>query len=268
MSYDVAVLREHFPSLRSGIAHFDGPGGTQSPRQVGEAIAGTLTGPLSNRGHAVASESNAEQAIAMFRQAYADLLGVDKDGIVYGRSATQMTYDMSRALARRWRPGDEVVVTRLDHDCNVRPWIQAAGAAGALVRWIDFDPETSEIDMARAVVLPGPSGGHGPRGLERAARAGIGATRRSVLRAVAMGRGRSGRLERLSGSIALLGVARSGNPPILRDLGHGQTGVAAHQQPSGWRSGVWRYHALPSARRAARAPDREFAFGRCSRARN
>jgi cysteine desulfurase family protein (TIGR01976 family) len=148
MSLDVAALRDHFPALRSGIAHFDGPGGSQTPRQVGAAIAATLTGPLSNRGHAVASEANAEAAIARFREAYADLLGVAPDGIVYGRSATQITYDMSRALAKQWRPGDEVVVTRLDHDCNVRPWIQAAEAAGAVVRWIDFDPSTSEIDSA------------------------------------------------------------------------------------------------------------------------
>ena len=148
MNFDVAALRGHFPALRSGIAHFDGPGGSQTPRQVGEAVATTLTGPLSNRGHAVASESNAERAIAEFRQAYADLLGIAPDGVVYGRSATQITYDMSRALAKQWRPGDEVVVTRLDHDCNVRPWIQAADAAGATVRWIDFDPATSEIDPA------------------------------------------------------------------------------------------------------------------------
>jgi cysteine desulfurase family protein (TIGR01976 family) len=154
MSLDVAALRGHFPALRSGIAHFDGPGGSQTPRQVGEAIAATLTGPLSNRGHAVASEANAEAAIARFREAYADLLGVPPDGIVYGRSATQITYDMSRALAKQWRPGDEVVVSRLDHDCNVRPWIQAAEATGAVVRWIDVDPATAEIDLpsARAAI--------------------------------------------------------------------------------------------------------------------
>ena len=75
MSYDVAALREEFPSLRSGIAHFDSPGGTQTPRVVGEAIAATLTGPLSNRGTSTASERNAEQSVADFRQAYADLLG-------------------------------------------------------------------------------------------------------------------------------------------------------------------------------------------------
>jgi cysteine desulfurase family protein (TIGR01976 family) len=148
MSLDVAALREHFPSLQSGIAHFDGPGGTQAPRQVGEAIAATLAGPLSNRGRGTASESNAEDAIGAFRQAYSDLLGLPAGGIVYGRSATQLIYDFSRALAKQWQPGDELVVTRLDHDANVRPWIQAAGAVGAVVRWIDFDPATSEIDTA------------------------------------------------------------------------------------------------------------------------
>ena len=74
MSVDVAALRARFPSLRSGIAHFDGPGGSQTPAEVGEAIAATLTGPLSNRGSSVASERNAEASIAAFRSAMADLL--------------------------------------------------------------------------------------------------------------------------------------------------------------------------------------------------
>lgn len=144
--FDVERLRADFPSLGSGIAHFDGPGGTQTPRQVGEVIARVLTGPLSNRGTGIASESNAEAAIAAFRSALGDLLGVPPQGIVYGRSATQLAYDFSRALAKRWAPGDEVVVTRLDHDSNVRPWIQAAEAVGATVRWIDLDPATGELD--------------------------------------------------------------------------------------------------------------------------
>lgn len=148
MSFDVAALRQFFPSLRSGIAHFDGPGGTQTPWQVGQAVAATLTGPLSNRSRGAVSERNADDAVTGFRQAYADLLGVPARGIVLGRSATQLTYDVARALAKQWRPGDEVVVTRLDHDANIRPWIQAAEAVGAGVRWLDFDPETSELDPA------------------------------------------------------------------------------------------------------------------------
>lgn len=149
MSYDVAALRAEFPAL-GAMAHFDSPGGTQTPRVVGEAIARTLTSPLSNRGTGVASEANAEAAIVGFRQACAALLSVDPTGIVYGRSATQLTYDFSRTLSRSWGPGDEVVVTRLDHDANVRPWVQAAQATGATVRWIDLDPVTTELDLASA----------------------------------------------------------------------------------------------------------------------
>ncbi|MFP5346408.1 MAG: cysteine desulfurase-like protein [Actinomycetes bacterium] len=148
MTLDLDALRRHFPSLQSGLAHFDGPGGTQTPREVGEVVAATLTGPLSNRGTAAVSERNAEDAVAAFRSAYADLLGASPQGIVYGRSATQMTYDFSRHLAKSWQPGDEVVVSRLDHDANVSPWLQAAEAVGARVRWIDFDPESSEIEWA------------------------------------------------------------------------------------------------------------------------
>ena len=105
MTLDIAALRASFPSLASGIAHFDGPGGTQTPTVVGAAIADTLTGPLSNRGDSIASERNAEHAISAFRDAMADLLGADPRGVVYGRSATQITYDFSRALAKTWSEG-------------------------------------------------------------------------------------------------------------------------------------------------------------------
>ncbi len=145
---DVAALRQAFPSLTSGIAHFDGPGGTQTPGAVGDAIARTLTGPLSNRGTSTLSETRAEESVADFRHALADLLGARPEGIVYGRSATQITYDFSRTLATSWGPGDEVVVSELDHDSNVRPWIQAAEAAGATVRWLRLDPVTTELDLS------------------------------------------------------------------------------------------------------------------------
>src|SRR3954470_17251259 len=121
MSFDVDAFRDCFPSLDSGIAHFDGPGGTQTPRVVGEAVARTLTGPLSNRFEGALSEQNAENAVADFRAALADLFNADPRGVVYGRSATQITYDISRAMAKGWGPGDEVVVSRLDHDANVSP---------------------------------------------------------------------------------------------------------------------------------------------------
>jgi cysteine desulfurase family protein (TIGR01976 family) len=154
--FDVVALRAQFPSLDSGLAHFDGPGGTQTPRPVADAIAATLTGPLSNRGAGSVSERNADAAVHAFREAFADLLGMPPTGIVHGRSATQLTYDLSRTLAKQWRPGDEVVVSRLDHDANVRPWVQAAQTAGASVRWIDFDPQTAELDLGslEAAITP------------------------------------------------------------------------------------------------------------------
>jgi cysteine desulfurase family protein (TIGR01976 family) len=145
MSYDVERIRADFPSLGSGWAHFDGPGGTQAPRQVGDAIAAALTGPLSNRGTIGASEQRAERVVDDFRHAMGDLLAADPGGIVHGRSATQLAYDFSRHLSRDWHAGDEIVVTRLDHDANVRPWVQAAERAGAIVRWADFDPSTGEL---------------------------------------------------------------------------------------------------------------------------
>ncbi|WP_329360323.1 cysteine desulfurase-like protein [Streptomyces sp. NBC_01483] len=145
MTYDVGALRAQIPALRTGIAYFDGPGGTQTPAAVGAAIADALTRPLSNRGSVTPGEANAEALVREFRQAMADLLGGEPSGVVFGRSATQLTYDFSRALAKHWAPGDEIVVSRLDHDANIRPWIQAAERAGARVRWADFDPVTGEL---------------------------------------------------------------------------------------------------------------------------
>lgn len=145
MTYDIDLFRAQFPALATGTAFFDGPGGTQTPRSVIEAMANALAGPLSNRGHVNPAERNAEMIVAEARQALADLLGADPRGVVFGRSATQLAYDFSRTLAKSWAPGDEVVVTRLDHDSNIRPWTQAAEQAGATVRWAEFDPASGEL---------------------------------------------------------------------------------------------------------------------------
>jgi cysteine desulfurase family protein (TIGR01976 family) len=145
MPFDVASVRSHFPSLADGAAFFDGPGGSQVPDVVGRAVADTMTSAISNRGTVTPSERRADAVVADFRSAFADLLGADPRGIVYGRSATSLTYDLGRALAKQWGPGDEVVVTRLDHDSNIRPWVQLAEAAGATVRWVDFDAATGEL---------------------------------------------------------------------------------------------------------------------------
>jgi cysteine desulfurase family protein (TIGR01976 family) len=144
-TYDVAALRAQVPALMEGAAHFDGPGGSQVPVDVARAVHDTLVAAIANRGSVTAAEKRADETVVRARQALADLLGADPRGVVFGRSMTQLTYDLSRALAKTWRPGDEVVVTRLDHDANVRPWVQAAAAVGATVRWVDFDPATAEL---------------------------------------------------------------------------------------------------------------------------
>ena len=167
MTYDVAAVRAQFPALRAGAAHFDGPGGTQVPESVARAVADTLTSPIANRGRVTAAERTADDVVLGARQATADLLDADPRGIVFGRSATQLTFDVSRTLAAGLGPGDEVVVSRLDHDANVRPWVRAAEAVGATVRWIAFDPATGELtaddvaevltDRTRLVAVTGAS---------------------------------------------------------------------------------------------------------------
>ena len=144
---DVSAVRSHIPALASGVAFFDGPGGSQVPDVVADAIRDALTSPIANRGTVTEAERNADAIAAGARTAMADLLGADAGGVVFGRSMTQITYDFARTLARSWREGDEVVVTRLDHDANVRPWVQAAAAAGAVIRWADFDPGTGELTV-------------------------------------------------------------------------------------------------------------------------
>jgi cysteine desulfurase family protein (TIGR01976 family) len=154
MGLDVQAIRKQFPALAEGAAHFDGPGGTQVPQVVADAVADALTSAISNRGEVTASERRADDIVRAARAAMGDLLGVDPRGVVFGRSMTQLTYDFSRTLAKTWTPGDEIVVTTLDHDANIRPWVQAATAVGATVRWAEFDPGTAELsaDAVAAVV--------------------------------------------------------------------------------------------------------------------
>src|SRR5918997_4016646 len=151
--YDVAAVRADFPALRAGAAHFDGPGGSQVPRQVAHAVAATLGSPIANRGRLTEAERNADDVVLAARAAVADLVGGDPGGVVFGRSMTQLTFDISRAMAKDWEPGDEIVVTRLDHDANVRPWVIAAESVGVTVRWAEFDPATGELDPSAVTGL-------------------------------------------------------------------------------------------------------------------
>ena len=154
-NFDVEKVRVCFPALAGGTAFFDGPGGSQTPTVVADAIRDAMLRPLSNRGHTSAAARNAEAIVVECRSAMADLLNAEADEVIFGRSMTALTFDVARTLAADWQPGDEVVVTRLDHDANVRPWVIAAAAAGATVRWVDFDPATGELPVANVVAQLG-----------------------------------------------------------------------------------------------------------------
>jgi cysteine desulfurase family protein (TIGR01976 family) len=154
---DVAALRARFPALASGTAYFDGPGGTQTPDVVADAVRDTLVGPLSNQGDVTASERNAEAAVRRAREAMRDFVGLDDpSGVVFGRSMTALTFQFAQTIAKSWEPGDEVVVSRLDHDANVRPWVIAAERVGATTRWADFDPATGELSVEAVEAVVGP----------------------------------------------------------------------------------------------------------------
>ncbi len=143
---DIDAIRAHFPALEQGVAHFDGPGGSQVPRAVAQAVADAMTSGLCQRGTLTATERRTDEVTLAARRAIADLVGGEPGGVVLGRSMTQLTMDLARTLAQDWGPGDEVVVTRLDHDADIRPWVIAAERAGATVRWLGFDPVTTELD--------------------------------------------------------------------------------------------------------------------------
>ncbi|MBU6245072.1 MAG: cysteine desulfurase-like protein [Actinomycetales bacterium] len=154
-TYDVERIRAMVPALADGVAYFDGPGGTQTPAAVAAAIAGALTSGLSNRGRVTAAERHADDITVAAREAGADLLNADPSGVIYGRSMTDLTFDMARTLAADWGPGDEIVVSRLDHDANVRPWVRYAEKSGATVRWAGFDPATGTMTVEDVTSLLG-----------------------------------------------------------------------------------------------------------------
>ncbi|WP_433293881.1 cysteine desulfurase-like protein [Actinoplanes sp. CA-030573] len=149
MIFDVDRVRAGYPALAEGFVHLDGAGGTQPAAPVIEAIGGAMRAAVSNRGSAHEPARRSGEIVAAARAAVADLVGGQPEGVVFGPSATALTYLVARTLAQGWGPGDEVVVSRLDHDANVRPWVQAAEAVGASVRWAGVDPATGELPVAQ-----------------------------------------------------------------------------------------------------------------------
>ena len=145
MPFDVTRVRDAYPALADGYAYLDGAAGTQVPSSVISAISGAYEAGLGNAGGAFPASERAVAITDRFRQAAADLLGGEPAGVVLGPNMTTLTYRLAAALADTWRPGDEVIVSRLDHDANVRPWVQAAARAGAVVRWAEVDTATGEL---------------------------------------------------------------------------------------------------------------------------
>ena len=156
MTFDVSAVRALYPALADGHAYLDGAAGTQVPVSVINAIADAYRAGIGNLGGAFAASHRSDLIVEQARAAVADLVGGTADGVVFGPSATALAYRMSEALSRQWTTDDEIVVSRLDHDSNIRPWIQAAGRIGALVRWAEFDPATGELPAQQYAELIGP----------------------------------------------------------------------------------------------------------------
>lgn len=155
MAFDVKSVRSHYPALSDGFAYLDGAAGTQLPDAVIDTIAAAYRDGIGNLGGAFPASHRSEAIEAGCRQAVADLVGGRRDGVVLGPNMTTLTYRLSQALAATWHPGDEVVVSRLDHDANVRPWVQAAHRAGATVRWAEVDTATGELPVGQYDALIG-----------------------------------------------------------------------------------------------------------------
>jgi len=145
VAFDVTRVRAAYPALNDGYAYLDGAAGTQVPTVVIEAIADTYRTGIGNAGGAFPASERAGTIVAECRRAIADLTGAEPDGVILGPNMTTLTYRLADTLSRRWGPGDEVVVSRLDHDANIRPWVQAATRMGATVRWAEVDVSTAEL---------------------------------------------------------------------------------------------------------------------------
>jgi cysteine desulfurase family protein (TIGR01976 family) len=149
---DPSNQRRRFPGLAREIGgrpavFADAPGGTQVPDSVIEAMAGYLARSNANQGGAFVTSQETDRMIADARRAGADLLGADPGEVVFGPNMTTLAFALSRSLGGTLGPGDEVVVTRLDHDGNVAPWLTAARDAGATVRWVDLREEDGTLDL-------------------------------------------------------------------------------------------------------------------------
>ena len=155
----IAAIRSQFPALARreagvAVAYFDGPGGTQVPLSVAAAVEDYLFRHNANTHWSYPTSAETDAAIDAARRTFADFVGGAPEEIAFGTNMTTLTYHLGRALGRRWGPGDEVVVTELDHHANVDTWKALAAERGVAVRTVRMRPESGTLDpddLARAV---------------------------------------------------------------------------------------------------------------------
>jgi cysteine desulfurase family protein (TIGR01976 family) len=156
----VEEIRGHFPALERlhgsrPVAYFDGPGGTQVPRPVADAMSDYLFRHNANCHWAFPTSIETDAALWTAREVLADFLGGAPSEVAFGQNMTSLTFHLARSLGRSWAPGDEVVVTELDHHANVDPWRAVAAERDLVVKAVPFDPESGQLDMAALEAVVG-----------------------------------------------------------------------------------------------------------------
>tara|TARA_R110000782_G_scaffold126803_3_gene218404 strand:+ start:1076 stop:2353 length:1278 start_codon:yes stop_codon:yes gene_type:complete len=153
MTYDLEAVRAQFPALALSDngkrrIYFDNPAGTQVPQAVADAVSDCLLKTNANAGGYFASAKAADAVVQSAREAMADFLNApSSDEIVFGQNMTTITLHLSRSLGRLFKPGDEIILSRMDHDANVWPWVLLARDLQLEIRWLSFNPETFEFDL-------------------------------------------------------------------------------------------------------------------------
>ena len=151
--FPIDWCRAQFPALKrivadQPVAFFDGPGGSQVPQRVIDAVGNYLANTNANRGGRYATAHESDELLEAAHATLAEFIGApNPESVVFGANMTTLTFALSRAIGRTWQTGDEVIVTRLDHDGNVTPWVLAARDAGATVNYVDFSPSDCTLDL-------------------------------------------------------------------------------------------------------------------------
>jgi selenocysteine lyase/cysteine desulfurase len=155
MQIDLATIRAQFPALSekdNGVArlYFDNPAGTQVPTRVVERMSECLLHANANLGGNFVTSRLADDVVSDARSAMADFLNAPSpDEIIFGQNMTTITLHLSRSIGRHFKAGDEIVLSQMDHDANVYPWVLLARDYDLKIRWLPFDPETFEFDLSK-----------------------------------------------------------------------------------------------------------------------